>query len=166
MSAIDSLPDLTLTRITMEDGCRVGRLDAMTSVFRDPGVEPTTESIRAALGPAADTWDELSAMIAESGALLAWRYSRDGGWLARASHGRKTIAWLNVAQGHARITFYFAERDRSTLIHNPALTDELRHQIATATLSGRLLPVTLELHDPHHQPQVRTLLATKQARKS
>lgn len=138
----------------------------MKSAFSDPGVEPTTESIRAALGPAADSWDELTALIADSGALLAWRYYRDGGWLARASNGQKTVAWLNVAQGHTRITFYFAERDRPTLAHHPALTDELRHQIATAALSGRLLPVTLDLHDRHQLPQIRTLLATKQARSS
>lgn len=82
----------------MEDGYTVCRLNAMTSVFRDPDVEPTTESIRAALGRAADTWDELTALIADSGALLAWRYYRDGGCVARASNGQKTIAWLNVAQ--------------------------------------------------------------------
>lgn len=138
----------------------------MTSVFRDPGIEPTTESIRAALGPAADAWDELTALIAETGSLLAWRYYRDGGWLARASKGRKTIAWLSVAHGHARITFHFAERDRSILAHDPAITDELRHQIATAPLSGRLLPVTLDLHDRRHLPQVRALLSTKQQRGS
>lgn len=135
----------------------------MTPVFRDPGVEPTTESIGAALGPAGDIWAELTALIADSGALLAWRYYRDGGWLARASEGRKTIAWVNVGQGHATITFYFAERHRSILAHNPALTDEVRHQIATAALSGKLLPVTLDLHDRRHLPEVRALLAMKQA---
>ena len=135
----------------------------MASAFRDPGMEPTTESIRAVLGPAADTC-ELTALIANSGALLAWRHYRDGGWLARASNGRKTLAWLHVAPGHIRITFYFAERDRSTLAHHPALGDELRSTIATAAMSGRLLPVTVDLSDRHQLPQVRTLLDTKQAR--
>lgn len=133
----------------------------MTSAFRDPGVEPTTERIHAALGPAADTWDELTALIADAGAPIVWRYYRDGGWLAKASKGQKTIAWLSVAQGQATITFYFAERHRSILIQDPALTEELRHRIATTALSGRLLPVSMDLHDSRHLPLVRALLATK-----
>lgn len=141
----------------------VGSLDAMTSVFRDPDVEPSTERIHAALGPAADAWDELTALIADSGVLLAWRYYRDGGWLARATKGAKTIAWLSVAQGHATITCYFAERHRAILAQDPALTDELRQRIATATLTGRLLPVTLELHEGRDLAQVRSLFASKLA---
>ena len=133
----------------------------MTSAFRDPGVEPTNERIRVALGRAADTWDELTALIADAGAPLTWRYYRDGGWLAKATKGRKTIAWLSVAQGHCTITFYFAERHRSILTQDPALTEELRHRIATTALSGRLLPVSLDLHDSRHLPQVRALLDTK-----
>lgn len=134
----------------------------MTSAFRDPGVEPTTERIHAALGPAAaDGWDELTALIADSGAPIVWRYYRDGGWLAKASKGHKTIAWLSVAQGQATITFYFAERHRSILIQDPALTEELRHRIAATALSGRLLPVTLDLHDSLYLPEIRALLATK-----
>ena len=133
----------------------------MTSVFRDPGVEPTTEGIRAALGPAAQAWDDVTALIDDAGVLLSWRYYRDGGWLARAGSGKKTIAWLRVAPGHATITFYFAERHRAVLRQDPALTDELGHQIATTAMSGRLLPVTLELHDDRHLPEVQALLAAK-----
>jgi hypothetical protein len=120
-----------------------------------------TEAIHAVLGPASDAWDELTTSVADSGALLVWRYYRDGGWLARATKGQKTVAWLSVAQGHATITFYFAERHRSILAQNPALTDEMRRHIAATPLSGRLLPVTLEIHDSRHLHQVRALLAAK-----
>lgn len=138
-----------------------GSLDAMSSAFGDPGVEPTTARIHTALGPAAETWDELAALFADAGAPLTWRYYRDGGWLAKASKGRTTIAWFRVAQGHATVTFYFAERHRSILTQHQALTDELRHRVATTALSGKLLPVTLELHDSSQLSEVRALLATK-----
>lgn len=136
----------------------------MTSLFRDPDVAPTPESIRAALGPAAGAWEGLTRLVTDSGAEVAWRHYRDGGWLARAARGRRTVAWLSVLRGCARITFYFAERDRAALTGHPALPEGLRARIATAALIGRLLPVTVELRDDGPLPQVGTLLAVKQAR--
>lgn len=133
----------------------------MTSVFRDPGVEPVTEVIHAALGPATDAWEQLTALIADSGGQLTWRYYRDGGWLAKATKGKKTIAWLCVAQGEATITLYFAERHRPMLADNPGLAEELRHRIETTVLRGRLLPVTLKLRGTRQLPQVRELIAAK-----
>lgn len=136
----------------------------MTSLFRDPDVAPTPDSIRAALGPAAGAWERLTRLVTGSGAEVAWRYYRDGGWLARAARGRKTVAWLSVVPGCARITFYFTERDRAALAGHAALPADLRARIATAALIGRLLPVTVEVRDDSALAEVGALIAAKQAR--
>ncbi len=133
----------------------------VTSAFRDPGVEPTTERIQAALGPAGVAWNELATLLTESGLDLAWKYYRDGGWLARATRGSRTIAWLSAADGHARVTFYFAERHRATLVTDPALPADLRERVAAAALIGRLLPVTVEVRKSLDVREIGAVLLIK-----
>lgn len=135
----------------------------MTSAFRDPDVEPTPARIRAALGPSGDAWDELVKVIAEADLDIAWRYYRDGGWLAKGSKGSKTIAWLSVEPGQAKITFYFAERHRTSLAEDPTLTAGLRERIGTTAMIGRLLPVSLEVRIVQDLRQVASVLRAKLA---
>lgn len=134
----------------------------MPATFRDPKVAPTTEAIRAVLGPsAAAVWDELTGLVSDAGAMLVWRHYSDGGWLARASKANKTVAWLNVAPGQATLTCYFAERHRPLLAADPALSSGLRQRIGDTPLSGRLLPVTLTLREGRQVPDARALLGAK-----
>ena len=111
----------------------------MPTAFRDPDIEPTSARIHAALGPAGDAWDELTGLLTEAGLDLTWRYYRDGGWLAKATNGKKTIAWLSVEPGQVKITFYFAERHRTTLAEDPTLSAGLRERIGTAAMVPRAL---------------------------
>ena len=117
----------------------------MAAAFTDPAVEPTTARIHAALGAAGEAWDLLTELMDAHGVVVGWRYYRDGGWLARASRGGRTVAWLNVAPGCVRVTFYFAERHRAMLVDDSELAPDLRARIATVALIGKLLPVSLEL---------------------
>ena len=133
----------------------------MTTAFRDPDVEPTATRIRAALGPAGDVWDSLTDLIEQSGLTLTWRYYRDGGWLARAGKGSRSIAWLNVASGCAKATFYFSERDRAGLVESAALAADLRGRIAAVPLIGKLLPVSLEVRGSQDVREVATVLGLK-----
>lgn len=99
------------------------------------------------MGSAGAAWADLAGLIADAGLDLAWKYYRDGGWLARASDGGRTIAWLKVADGHAIVTCYFAERHRPALVADATLSAELRERIAGTAMIGRMLPVTVEVHD-------------------
>lgn len=133
----------------------------MTAVFRDPAVEPVTASIHAVLGPAGDTWDQLVQLMAAHGVAVGWRYYRDGGWLAKATTGGKTVAWLNVVSGCVRVTFYFAERHRPILVDHPELPPAVRDRIATVALIGKLLPVSFEIREAPAVRDVGTVLGIK-----
>lgn len=117
----------------------------MSSAFVDPALEPTPERVRAALGTTAGVWDELLAHLAGRGVDVSWRYYRDGGWLAKASHGGRTVAWLSVDPGLIRVAFYFAERHRGLLAGQAGLPLGLRERVVATGLVGRLLPVGVEL---------------------
>lgn len=99
------------------------------------------------LGHAEPAWQDALGAFAEAGADVTWRYYRDGGWLAKATRGKATMAWLSVEPGLARITFYFPARLREQILAGPDLDDTLRERIAAAAPVGKSLPVTLHLPD-------------------
>lgn len=115
-------------------------------VLTDPDVAPDDVRIRAALGEAFQAWQALESALTDSPFRLAlsWRYFRDGGWLRKALRGRRNLAWLAVWKDHATITFYFAARHREDLVALP-IPDALRNQAAEAEMTGRMVPLVIEV---------------------
>jgi hypothetical protein len=133
----------------------------MGSVFSDAAVEPTSVAIREVLGSRPHAWEQTLAAFAEAGVPVSWRYYRDGGWLAKARRGNKTIAWLTVEDGFVRVAFHFAERHRAALAEADGLPRQVRERISGMALSGRLLSVTFEVREPADLDPVRVVLAAK-----
>lgn len=133
----------------------------MTTAFRDPAIEPTTERIHAALGTAAEAWDLLVALVEESGMAIAWRYYRDGGWLAKVTRGSKTVAWVNVVPGCVRATAYFAERDRAGIADDFDLPAFVRDRVAVVAPIGKSVPVSLEARTSEDVGTIGTVLRLK-----
>lgn len=135
----------------------------MGTAFRDADTEPTEAAIHDALGSSAEMWEQAVELFAEAGASVTWRHYREGGWLAKAVVGKKTVAWLAVEEGYVRVTFYFAERHRAVLVAADGLTTEVRERIGSTPLSGKLLPVTFEVRDGADLAQVGAVLSVKLA---
>jgi hypothetical protein len=133
----------------------------MGGVFSDAGVEPTSAAIREALGSRSQAWEQTLAMFAEAGVLVSWRYYHDGGWVAKATRGKKTVAWVTVEDGFVRVSFYFAERHRAALAEADGLARQVRDRISATPVSGRLLPVTFEVRERADLDPVRAVLAVK-----
>ena len=133
----------------------------MGAVFDDPKVEPTTALIEDALGPASEAWQALQGVLAEAGTTVVWRHYRDGGWLAKATKGSKTVAWMQVDSGFARMTCYFAERHRAALAEAD-LPPALRAQIVGQEMVGRMLPFSLQVRTLDDVTSAATVLTLKQ----
>jgi len=133
----------------------------MGQAFPDQSQPPTPELIAEALGEGTSAWLEALGAFADAGVDVAWRYYRDGGWLAKATRGKATMAWMSVEPGLARITFYFPARLRDTILASPDLDDTLRESVATTAPTGKSLPVTLRLPDVPAS-QVPVVLELKQ----
>lgn len=116
----------------------------MSQAFSDETAPPTRTAIAAALGTAAGAWDEAAATFEAAGVSVGWRYYRDGGWLAKATRGHQTMAWLRVGPGALRATFYFPARLRGEL--ESELAPQLREQANNAI--GRSIAISLELASP------------------
>ncbi len=123
--------------------------------FSDESTPPRPASIAAALGDAAPVWPQTVAAFEAAGVTMEWRYYRDGGWLAKVTDRRRTIAWMRVEPGLLRVTFYFPERLRETLLAEPTL----RAQIPDST--GRTIAVSLELGAASTPERLAAALALK-----
>lgn len=115
-------------------------------VLTDPDVVPGDEQIRDALGEAFPAWQSLESALTQPPwcLTLSWQYYREGSWLRKALRGTRNLAWLAVWTGHATVTFYFAARHRAGLVALP-IPDALAHQAAQAQMTGRLLPLVIEI---------------------
>ncbi|MDR3068301.1 MAG: DUF3788 family protein, partial [Cellulomonas sp.] len=116
------------------------------------------------LGPAAEAWHALRGVLAEAGTTVGWHHYRDGGWLAKATKGSKTVAWLQVGSGFAQMTCYFAERHRPALA-TADLPPTLRAQIVGQAMVGRMLPFSLQVRTLDDVRSAATVLTLKQTLK-
>lgn len=133
----------------------------MGNMFADPDVRPEPEAIRAALGDASSVWEAVNDTFASAGAEVTWRYYRDGGWLAKASFKSKTLAWMVVHRGVLHVSFHFAARLRTELLHDDKLAGHLRERITQAPVSGKLFSIPLDVRAPSDVADVEGLLALK-----
>jgi hypothetical protein len=133
----------------------------VSNVFTDPHVRPDPDTVRAALGEAAETWDAVNDMFAEVAAEVTWRHYRDGGWLAKATHRGKTLAWVTVHRGVLHVSFHFSEQLRGELIEAPGLSPKLHERLARAPVSGQLFSIPLDLRTSSNVAEVEELVALK-----
>ena len=131
------------------------------NVFSDPAVQPTDELIGDALGASVQAWTGFGDALTAAGVTVGWRYYRDGGWLAKAVRGSKTVAWMSVDKGFARVTFYFAARLRDALCDAADVPARVRDEIKAGAAVGKLVPVTLELRTPADVADAEAVLGCK-----
>ena len=115
-------------------------------VLTDPDVEPDDVQIRSALGDAFELWQGLEFALTRApfGLALSWRYFGEGVWLRKALRGTRNVAWLAVWKDCGTITIYFAARHREDLVALP-IPEDLRSQAAAAEMTGRMLPLVIEI---------------------
>ena len=132
----------------------------MNAVFGDPAVQPTDVLISDALGECLQAWTGFGDALTAAGVAVGWRYYRDGGWLAKAVRGSKTVAWMSVDKGFARVTFYFAARLRDALLEATDLPAWVRDRMQ-APATGQSLAVTVELRTADDAADAEAVLKYK-----
>ncbi|MFW0787241.1 DUF3788 family protein [Gordonia sp. CPCC 206044] len=133
----------------------------MGTALSDPDDPPTQESIGETLGPAAGAWSAFTQTLADNDVVAEWRHFRDGGWLLKATRGRKTVAWADIHDGFFRVAFHFAERLRPALLSNETLSRDLRRRIADTPPRGKLVSIALDVQDVDDLPNVASVLSAR-----
>jgi len=124
--------------------------------------EPTADEIKSALGPANKAWRSLLETLDADGIGVVWKWYRDGGWLARATKGSKTILWARIDEaGFVDGSCYFAARLRDALADFPGLTPQQATDIRTAKLWGKQVPVPFELRTVADVKAIKPIVEAK-----
>lgn len=135
----------------------------MANAFTDrTAPEPSPGQIADALGPAADAWESLLRAIADAGGAVAWKWYRDGGWLARAAKGTKTLLWADIDdEGFVDGSFYFAARLREAVASMPGIAPDSADSILASELWGSTVAIPFELRTPADVEALQPFFAAK-----
>jgi len=119
----------------------------MANAFSDRDMPaPTPDAIEGALGVANGAWLELLDYLEANGITVAWKWYRDGGWLARAAKGSKTIFWAQIDDaGFVSGSFYFTARLRQALAEYPGIPPKQTQEILNAKPWGKQVSVPFKV---------------------
>jgi len=78
--------------------------------MKNPSTELTDEFLETALGDSFAAWKAFCENLPNYDISLEWRYYKDGGWLAKITHKKKTIIWGSATEGFFTVSFLFSEK--------------------------------------------------------
>ncbi len=116
-------------------------------LLRDPNIQPTNDVMAVILGEQYAAYTKFLGMLAGSDVTPQWRYYKDGkAWLAkglykwksvRGTDKEKTIFWLSIWDGFFKVSFFFAEKVRSSM-PGLAVSENTKRMIEDAKPMGKL----------------------------
>ena len=68
-------------------------------LLKDPKIQLTDDFLAEVLGNSFAAWKMFNENLPNYGISLEWRYYKDGGWLAKCTHKKKTIIWGSASKG-------------------------------------------------------------------
>lgn len=82
----------------------------MIDFKKDKNIEPTDHNLKIVLKDSFQTYKELIEKLPNFNVNFEWRFYKDGGWLAKATHKKKTIFWMEAMSDYFLIAFHFNEK--------------------------------------------------------
>ena len=79
-------------------------------LLKDSKTDLTEELFKEVLGESYATWKEFNKNLTNYDISLEWRHYKDGGWLAKCTHKKKTIIWGSLSEGFFSLNFIFSEK--------------------------------------------------------
>lgn len=134
-------------------------------LMKDPQTEMTDEFLAMVLGNSFAAWQAFNGNLPEYDLALEWRYYKDGGWLAKVTHKKKTIIWVWASAGFFGANFGFPEKPHLRAgIGELDIADELKKNI-TSTPKGTYFSVAVNIHHESQLPDVYKLIEYKKRAK-
>jgi len=135
----------------------------MANAFPDRDApEPSAAAIMNVLGAANGAWLELVDYLEAKGASVTWKWYRDGGWLARAAKGSKTLLWASIDDaGFVDGAVHFAARLREAVADFPGVPAAQAQRIRTAELWGKMVSVPFELRSKSDVKSIQAIVDAK-----
>jgi len=124
--------------------------------------EPSAAAIKKVLGAANGAWLELVEYLEAKGVSVTWKWYRDGGWLARAAKGSKTVLWVSIDDaGFVGGAVHFAARLREAVADLPGIPAAQAQKIRKTEPTGKLVSVPFELRSKSDVKSIQALIDAK-----
>ena len=137
----------------------------MEQLLKDPNIKLTDELLNKVLGKSYQAWQEFNKKLLDYDLSLEWRYYKDGGWLAKITHKKKTIIWSSASEGFFSASFLFAEKPHlRDGIMKLDIADDFKKNI-TNTPKGTYFSILIDIYDESQLPDVYKLIEFKKSAK-
>jgi len=137
----------------------------MVELLRDPNTERTDEFLAMVLGDSFAAWKTFSANLANYDLSLEWRYYKDGGWLAKITHKKKTIIWGDASEGFFSVSFLFSEKvTLRSGVQELDISDDVKKSL-TSTPKGNFFSIAIDVYNESQLSDIYKLIDYKKSAK-
>ena len=134
-------------------------------LMSDPNTKLTDEFLAMALGDSYTAWSEFSGKLQSYDIALEWRHYKDGGWLAKAIHKKKTIFWGSVSEGFFTVSFNFSEKPHLRAgIQEFNISDNVKNNLSS-TPKGKSFSITINISSEEQLSDIYELIDYKKSAK-
>jgi len=95
-------------------------------------------------------------LLDEAAIVLEWRYYKDGDWLGKCQHKKKTVLWLSVWEGYLQAGFFFTEATSQDV------PERLRHFEKNV---GKFVPLVMKISAAEQLDDLALIIAYKKGLK-
>ena len=133
----------------------------MINFKKDKNAEPVDENLSLVLGNSFSVYKTLVEKLSDYEASLEWRFYKDGGWLAKVTHKKKTIIWGSPEDGYFSASFLFSEKPhlREGILQLD-ISDELKNKLIS-TPGGNYFSLAIDVYSENDLPNVYKLIEFK-----
>jgi hypothetical protein len=129
--------------------------------LKDPTTQLTDEFLSMVLGDSFAAWKSFNENLPSFDVSLEWRYYKDGGWLAKCTHKKKTIIWGAASDRFFSLNFIFSEKPHLRAgIQGLDISDDVKNSI-TSTPQGTFFSITIDVYGENQLSDVYRLIDYK-----
>ena len=133
----------------------------MEELLKDPNTNLTDEFLVEILDGSYAAWSELNGRLSGYDIVLEWRHYRDGGWLTKATHKKKTVFWGSVSEGFFTVSFIFSEKPHLRAgIQELSISDNVKKSIVNSP-KGKFFSITINVYNEDQLSDICELIGYK-----
>ena len=134
-------------------------------LLKDPNTEITDDFLREVLGDSFAAWKTLNENFPKYDISLEWRYYKDGGWLAKCTHKKKTIIWSSASDGFFTVSFLFSEKPHIHAgVQELDISEDIKNTLVS-TPKGKFFSAVIDVYQESQLPDVYKLIEYKKRAK-
>ena len=134
-------------------------------IMKDPSTQINEEFFAMVLGDNLSLWESFNEELEKYDISIEWRFYKDGGWLGKAIHKKKTIFWGSLSENTFSAGFNFSNKP---ILREGILALEISDVIKNSledTPSGKFFGFTVNITNENQLPDLYTLIDYKKKSK-